>query len=66
MTLTTETPNSLQAQIGNEFFNNKQAMQAQSDGWKIKGLEARVEYLEFALTKVIAMLADLTTPAHSG
>lgn len=58
MTLTTATPNSLQAQIGNEFFNNKQAMQAQSDGWKIKGLEERVEYLEFALTKVIALLDE--------
>ena len=31
-------------------------MQAQSDGWKIKGLEESVEYLEFALTKVIALL----------
>ena len=56
MTLITATPNSLQEQIANEFFTNKQAIQARSDGWKIKGLEERVEYLEFALTKVIALL----------
>ncbi len=53
----------LACRIANKFYKTKNEHQTQDYSWKIRNLEERVEYLEFALHEVLAILD--TQPTQS-